>query len=165
MTSSPIPPAAYDLPGVHVVADRLTDPLTVRLRERGFALAGSIFVLVVLSALAAYIVTLSGVAHDTVRLSVQGERARFAARGGLEWAIADIVNNAAGDLSCGSGPVSFSVAEGALTGFAVAVDCTATGIIEGSNSYTLYALVSTASIGTFGSSSYASRELIATVAF
>ena len=133
--------------------------------QAGFALAASIFVLVVLSTLSVYLVTLSGVQNETVRLSVQGERAHFAARSGMEWPIADIINSSASGLSCGAGPVVFALTEGALDGFSVSVDCTATAVTEGASSYTLYALNATATTGTVGTPSYASRDLIATVAF
>ena len=127
-------------------------------------LVGAIFTLTVLATLAVYMASLAGVQQDTARLSVQGERAYFAARSGLEWALWDIVNNAAGGLACGSGPVGFTLTEGALNGFDVSVDCTAQAIIEGARSYTLFSLTAAAAQGIVGTPSHASRRLIATVA-
>ena len=48
-------------------------------RQRGIGLVGTIFVLVVLSALAAYMVRLSTVQHATTGMSIQSVRAWYAA--------------------------------------------------------------------------------------
>jgi Tfp pilus assembly protein PilX len=87
----------------------------------GFALVTALFLLVALAGLGVFVATVAGVQHQSTLLSVQGERAHFAARSALEWAFSDIVNNAAGGLSCGPGTVSLSLTEAALSGFGVDV--------------------------------------------
>ena len=60
---------------------------TAGARQRGMSLVGAIFLIVVLAALGAYLVTVTSVQHQVPALSVQGARAWFAALSGLEWAI------------------------------------------------------------------------------
>ena len=58
--------------------------LTPFTRQRGVNLIAALFVLVVLSALAVFIVTLAGTQHQTSALAAQSARAWYAAQGGLE---------------------------------------------------------------------------------
>lgn len=53
---------------------------------RGFALPAAIFLLVILSALGAFIVNISTGQHASQALDIQGERAYQAAHAGREWA-------------------------------------------------------------------------------
>lgn len=129
-------------------------------RHRGFAIVSAIFLLIALAALGAYMATVGGVQYTTTSLSVSGTRAHFAAHDGLEWAISDIVNNGAAGLDCSPGSTSFP-----LAGFNVTVSCTAQPVVEGSDNYTVYNLESTATRGSLGSPSFASRSIVATIAF
>ncbi len=131
------------------------------MRQQGFSLISAIFLLVVLAALGGYMATLSGTQHTSGMLSVLGTRAHFAARSGIEWATADIVNNGASSLSC-PGTVSFG-----LDGHALAVDCAnQPGIVEGAAPpYTVYNLTVTASRGSLGDHGFVSRQVLATVVF
>ncbi len=83
-------------------------------RQRGMSLVGAIFLIVVLAALGAYLVTVTSVQHQVPALSVQGARAWFAALSGLEWAI---VKEKA-TTSCDTNGASFDV-----EGFTVTVQC------------------------------------------
>ena len=87
-------------------------------RQRGFSLVGAIFLIVVLAALGAYIVTVTSVQHRIPALSIQGARAWFAALSGLEWAI---VKEKA-STSCDTNGASFDV-----EGFTVTVQCDGMG--------------------------------------
>ncbi len=129
-------------------------------RHGGFAIVSAIFLLIALAALGGYMATVGGVQYTTVLLSMSGTRAHFAAHGGLEWAISDIVNNGAAGLNCAPGSTSFTV-----TGFSVTVTCTAQPVTEGSDNYTVYNLESTATRGSLGEPGFASRTIVATVAF
>ena len=137
----------------------------LRNQARGFSLVSVIFLLVVLSGLAAYMATVSGVQHLSITQSVHGAQAQFAERSGLEWAIDDIVNSAASNLDCSPGSVSFSLTGGATAGFDVAVACTVSSVTEGSSVYSLYALTATATRGSIGNLDHAARTLVATIAF
>jgi MSHA biogenesis protein MshP len=56
-------------------------------RSRGFSLITAIFLLVVLAALGAFMVTFTGLQQSTVQADVLGVRAYYAARAGADWAI------------------------------------------------------------------------------
>ncbi len=90
-------------------------------RMRGFSLVSAIFLLVVLAALGAAIVTVSTVQHQSSALDIQGVRAYQAARAGIEWGLYQqrIVGNCAGSTNIAL-PAGTS-----LTGFTVTVACVA----------------------------------------
>ena len=132
--------------------------------QRGFVLSAPIFVMVVVAALAVYAATQSGASHLTAAFSLRGSQAHFAARSAIEWAIGDIVNNAAAGLGCGGAPVTFSLPAGAGAGYATAITCTSQAVTEGAASYTVYSLTAVATRGNAGTPGYVSRTLIATVA-
>lgn len=85
---------------------------------RGFALVSALFLIVVLSALGAYLVNLVAVQHATPAMRVQAARADYAARSGMAWA----VRKATSSGSCAAS-TSFSLSEGAFSGFVVNVRC------------------------------------------
>lgn len=58
-----------------------------RRRQRGFAIVAAIFILVVLAALAGFVVSVSSTQHLTFAQDIQGARAYQAARVGVEWGI------------------------------------------------------------------------------
>lgn len=120
--------------------------------QRGFALVGAIFILVVLSALGAFMLTMTGIQSGTALFSVQGARAYQAARSGIEWGIYQVVNT-----GCSNG--SFTV-----EGFAVNLTCVDINTYtEGSDTYHVYKLTSKAELGSYGSAGYVSRTLTAQV--
>lgn len=86
-------------------------------QTKGFALISAIFLLVVLAALAGFIVQVS--VHQQVgsTADIQGVRAFQAARAGVEWGLFNHLRN----LSCAA-PNSFSPV-GNLSGFTVTVQC------------------------------------------
>ena len=62
---------------------------TVRRQHAGFAIVSAIFLLVALALLGAYMVSFSNTQHITSAQDVQGSRAYWAAKGGLQWAAGD----------------------------------------------------------------------------
>ena len=127
---------------------------------RGFTIVAAIFLLVVLAALGAFVLTISNAQHMTSAQDLQGARAYQAARSGIEWGAYQVVRNS----SCAaSTPISPG---GTLGGINVAVVCTSAGwtYTEAGNSVTLYQITATASQGTLGSASYVERQIQATVA-
>lgn len=133
-------------------------------RQRGFSLVTAIFLIVVLAAMGAYLVTISGVQHSTVAMGIHGARAYQAARTGIEWGTYQALNTAPGTM-CNTAPMqtSFSLTSGALNGFSLRVTCQYTPQQERSVTYNVYVITSVASYGTFGSLDFVSRTLQATV--
>lgn len=70
-------------------------------RQCGFAIVSAIFLVVVLAALGAFMVTFSGVQHVTHAQDIQGSRAYWAARSGIEWGVYQAVK--AVPVSCVAG--------------------------------------------------------------
>jgi MSHA biogenesis protein MshP len=64
-----------------------------RAAESGFGLVSALFLLVVLSSAAAFMVNLTGIERTTVNFAIQGAHAYQAARSGVEWGIWQLENN------------------------------------------------------------------------
>lgn len=124
--------------------------------QRGFSLVAALFLLVVLGALGAVAVRLTGVQQQTVTLSLQGARAYAAARAGVEWGIYQALNG-----SCGA--ASLSLSEVGLAGFSVATTCAASTHTEGAATTTVFNVEAFARSGVYGMPDYVSRRVRATV--
>lgn len=126
--------------------------------QRGFAIVAAIFLVVVLAALGAFMLTFSSVQHITLAQDVQGTRAYQAARTGIEWGAYQVLINS----SC---PPSTSLtAGGTQAGFGITVQCSRFGpYTEAGNTVVMYQITSTASQGTVGSATYVERQLQATI--
>lgn len=122
--------------------------------QRGFTLLTALFILVVLALLGVFMVTLSSVQSRSSLLAVQGARAYQAAQAGIEWGIAQ---SAVGVCAASSTFV--------VEGFSVTVNCLASGvpIVEGAMSYRVYDLSAQASLGSYGSQGFVSRQVAARV--
>lgn len=125
----------------------------------GFAIVSAIFILVVLAALGAFIVSISTSQHIGAALDIQGVRAYQAARAGAEWGMYQIEATPAYNFSygtpaaavgsanpntraCPASPTSFTPAAPTLAAFTITVTCTAT--IDVNNGPTVFRVVSTA---------------------
>lgn len=93
------------------------------IRQRGLSLMAAIFLIVVLAALGAFLVTVSGLQHASSALDVQGARAYQTARAGIEWG----AYRALRDGACAAGAFSPG---GTLADFTVSVTCVATPYSE-----------------------------------
>ncbi len=128
----------------------------VPLAQGGFSIVSAIFLLVVLSALGAFMVTFSTVQHTTSAMDVRGAQAYQAARAGIEWGAYRVLR---GTPSCIMGQVLNDV-----PGFTVTVDCAGpTAYTEGVTPVAVYQITSTARSGTLGGISYVERQLQATI--
>ncbi len=126
-----------------------------RIAARGFAAIAAIFLLVVLAALGAFMLTFSNTQQLTSAQDVQGSRAYWAARGGLEWGIASVLTGSA----CPASPTVL-----ALDGFAVSVDCASQVFAEGGANRTIYRITATANQGGgVGTISYIERSVSAPI--
>lgn len=130
--------------------EKLSRPRT----QRGFALASAIFLLVVLAALGAAMLTFSSAQHVGSAMDVQGARAYQAARAGIEWGAYRALRN----NSC-AGSTTVALAAD-LADFNLVVECTATAY----GTLTAYQITSTGSIGaTTGQISRVERQLQARI--
>ncbi|MDO8931682.1 MAG: hypothetical protein Q7U97_04750 [Rhodocyclaceae bacterium] len=121
---------------------------------RGFAIVSAIFILVVLAALGAFILSISSSQQIGSALDVQGVRAYQAARAGIEWGLFQVQSTAAYNFGytatdpnlrrCPGGGFG-STNSFAVFGFTVTVVCVAT--TDANNGPTLYGLTSTACSG------------------
>ena len=125
-------------------------------RQRGFSLVTTLFLLVVVASLGAYLVDLATAQHVSGALTAQNARALYAANSGLEWVAYEISNNPG---ACPPVPTSF-----AAEGFTVTLSgCTRNPITEFGSSYALYDVTVEARQGSFGSFDHVSRSLRATL--
>jgi len=104
-------------------------------RLRGFAIVAAIFILVVLAALGAFILSVSSSQQLGSALDVQGARAYQAARAGIEWGLYQVQATPAYNFSYGTPPTTVGAVDGnlrscasasgsfALFGFTVTVEC------------------------------------------
>ncbi len=127
-------------------------------RIKGFALITAIFLLVVLSLLAFYLLSLSGTQQFTGLWAVQGSRALYAARSGIQW-------GAWQALRVPGSPCNGTIAvdAGASTPFEVAVSCTSTTHDELGVSTQVWDITATATSGDFGDPGYVRRTVQTTV--
>lgn len=125
--------------------------------EWGFALPTAIFLLVVLAALGAYMVTLARTSHLTSALDVQGARAYQAARAGIEWAAWQVIRPPA-PAACPASP-STVVLDATLAAFTVIVECVRSDAIDGADTVSSYQIIATATAGAAGEPDYVERRI------
>jgi MSHA biogenesis protein MshP len=122
-----------------------------RFVHRGFAAVAAIFLVVGLASLGAFMLTMSNTQQLTSAQDVQGTRAYWAARAGLEWGISSA--NAAS--TC---PTSTTLI---VDGFSVAVTCSLTAVTEAGSAVKLVQLSSVATTGAIGAVGYIERSVSA----
>jgi len=127
--------------------------------QRGVALVSAIFLIVVLAALGAYMVSVSGVQQTTVNRSLINARTYFAARAGLEWGIHRVVSPLGFTTAC---PATATFSPDGFDNISVTVTCTSNLYTPGVDT-TVYTLTSTATHGVAGAVEHAERVLEATV--
>lgn len=126
------------------------------LLQRGFAAVAAVFVLVLLAGLGAFLVTFSNTQQVNSAQDLQGSRAYWAARAGIEWALGSLALNPA---ACPTPPNPFTV-----DGFTLAFTCSALSFDESGATRVVYSLTSNASQGTApGGVAYVERNVSATV--
>lgn len=124
--------------------------------QRGFAAITAVFLLVVLAALGAFMLTFSNTQQLTSAQDVQGSRAYWAARAGLEWGVSRVIANSA---ACPAPPVPF-----VIEGFTIVINCVPQTYNESGGTVTIFRLGATASQGgAVGSLAYVERSVSASV--
>lgn len=132
--------------------------------QAGFSIVSAIFLLVILAAMGAMIVTFSTTQHATSAQDVQSARAYQAARAGIEWGLYQLLRpptpgcTEEGTQFSPSGPLSLA---GELQPFTVTVTCAASAPVnEGGVTTAIYTIESTARFGTEpGALGYVERRL------
>lgn len=153
-------------------------PMKATLKHtRGFAFITALFLLVVLAAFAAFVVTIAANSSASGAIAVQGVRGWEAARAGIAWGSYQIKREAFGTTAgttnlpaCFASPAAVTL-PAALGDFQLQVTCQrypATGASpdfheDGAQHVTLYVLTATATSGTLGASDYVERSLEARI--
>ena len=138
-----------------------------RRNQSGFSLVVAIFLLVVLAALGVFVVQIAMSQYQSVDLQLLTARDRSAAQSGMQFGVYRALHQ--GVLWCPLAPASarVSLAPAALPGYSVTVACSATAhriYSAGSwHPYDAFALVSTATYGTYGAADFVSRTVWRTV--
>lgn len=136
------------------------------IHQTGFAAIAAIFLVVVLAALGGFMMTFSNTQQLTSAQDFQGSRAYWAARGGLEWAIAGVAATA--PLAPAALPLATCPSTAPPTvidGFALVITCTALTYSEASATVNIFQLMSVASFsgGTVGGLGFIERSVSASV--
>jgi MSHA biogenesis protein MshP len=145
-----------------------------RRAQSGFSIVAAIFIVVVLAALAAALLTVASLQHSSAGLDVQGVRAYQAAQAGVEWGIDRILNpdNVSDPPVAGPDPAQVPqcwgggatvTPGGSLSGFAVTVTCSRTATTELARNIGVYTIAATAIFGTVNQPNYVAREVTVTV--
>lgn len=125
-------------------------------KQHGITLIGAIFILVIVSLLGQYLVSITGVQRQTSLLSLQTARAYQTATAGVEWGIFQITNNS----HC---PAN-QVLSPALNNFTTTVSCNQLGSYdENGIMHSIYRVTSRSEYGNYGEIDYVSRQLQAIV--
>lgn len=132
--------------------------------QSGFAAIAAIFLVVILAALGAFMVTFSNTQQLTSAQDLQGTRAYWAARAGLEWGIGSVVASASTPPACPAS--STTLATTFDGGFSVTVTCSRADYTEASASANrfIFQITSVAkTAGSPGSVGYIERSISASM--
>lgn len=139
-------------------------------RQKGFSLVSAIFLLIILAALGAYMVTIGSTSRATSTAALQGARAYQAARSGIDWSVFQInppISQANARIACDNDIQAATVTLTApgLNGFTVNTTCSWTEHSQqGTNNITVYTLGSTATFGgNYGDPDFVQRRITATI--
>jgi MSHA biogenesis protein MshP len=131
----------------------------------GFVLPTAVFLIVVMAALASYMVRTFTLMRSGFDLSLQGANAYQAALAGLEWGSYQALDPA-NSWTVGSAlpgcPATTTLSNlgGRLAGFSVSVSCSGgTSYTEGNHKVAVYRFSSKASYGVSGSAGYVERDV------
>ncbi len=137
----------------------MNQPATRHYAHKGFAAIAAIFLVVVLAALGGFMLTFSNTQHLTSAQDVQGSRAYWAARGGLEWGI---VNSATAAAAAAADCTSTATPPATIEGFSLAITCVRTAYVDGDN-LNIFQITATAKMGTAAGVGYTERNVSASV--
>lgn len=117
-------------------------------RQRGFSVPAAIFIVVILAALGAFMVTIGSGQQLGHAQDFTGSRVLQAARAGIEWGIYQVVNTSGSyRTACDNNTAAASVTLPSLSNMSditVKVSCSSVAYAEGSSSLHTYKLTATA---------------------
>jgi MSHA biogenesis protein MshP len=128
-------------------------------RQRGVALIVALFVIIVLAGLGLFAMRVGTGQQQSVTLDLLGARAAAAAAAGTEYG----ANQARLHGNCAAAPPPLSLTQGALNGFSVQVSCVSNTYTVNSMPHQVYAITATATLGTYGTIGYVSRQATKTI--
>jgi len=136
-------------------------------RVEGFSIVSVVFLLVILALIATYIINIGVLTRMSSTYAIQGQRAYFATKSGLEWIVFQVTNGA-GPYNCPAGSIppssiTISPLQQGLSNFQVVVTCSQITYNEGGNSFNLFFVTAQGTYGTLGKPDYYSRQIVATV--
>jgi MSHA biogenesis protein MshP len=124
--------------------------------QKGITLIGAIFVLIIVSLLGTYMVKIYSVQQKTSILALQSARAYQTANAGIEWGIANVVNN-------GSCVASTSLTPN-IDNFSVTVTCQHLGSYsENINTKSVYLITAKSEYSDYSNPDYISRRMQTTI--
>lgn len=136
------------------------------MRQRGFGLISAIFLIVVVAAVAAYMLQVSTVQVGTVSRGVSGERAYWAAKAGVQWSVRYVLDNATGSPHSDATQFCGTDIDGAtftVNGYTVTMKCDPY-LFSDPQDRSIYHVTATASRGSPGTPEYVSRAVRASFA-
>lgn len=119
----------------------------IRIKNSGVTIMSSVFILLVMALTAQFIVDISTDTMAGNNILLQGGRATYAAKSGVEWGLTTAVANSACPAA-----TTIPVNQGGLIGFSAYVTCT-------SPSANKYNITAVATYGTFGQFGYVKRTV------
>lgn len=130
--------------------------------QHGFLLPAAIFLLVILAALGAYALNVTSLQNAGSTQDVQGARAYYAARGGVEWAAFQVLAPGSTALvNCPASPSSY-----VQNGINITITCnrSADYFEQGADhTIAMYDITATASFGSAGTAGYVERQIQVTL--
>ena len=126
--------------------------------QSGFAAIAAIFLVVALAALGGFMVSFSTTQQLTSAQDVQGSRAYWAARAGVEWGI---VNSATVAAAAAADCTSTATPPAMIEGFSLVITCMRTPYADGDN-LNIFQITATAKAGSAGVG-YTERSVSASV--
>jgi len=137
--------------------------MNTRMDQSGFAAIAAIFLVVVLAALGGFMLTFSNTQQLTSAQDIQGSRAYWAARAGLEWGIGRV--SAAATASAVTAATCTTATPLSIDGFSVTVSCTGAGApyVEAAADKYIFHINSVAFVGTTGTLGRIERSISASM--
>lgn len=117
----------------------------------GFAIISAVFILVVLSLVASFLINIFINTKASSDIFLQGQRAHWAAKSGLEWGLTTVAASPAGPCPATN---TINLTQTGLFGFTVVVSCTKVG--------STFTITSVASKGVFGAFGYVTKTVTGT---
>lgn len=134
--------------------------------QRGFSLVMAVFVCIVLSVLATFMVTMAEVQKAAGYQALMQSKAYYAAQSALEWQVYQVLKvpgtPPAKPAGCQNSQ-TFALTETPQNGFTVTVTCVMTLHLINAVQARYYDISAVATRGVFGNSDYVSRTLIARI--